>query len=251
MSGLRRVAMLGLLLLSALGAPGLAQPVAGQGGQMDRILQRGRLVVGVKADYPPWGMVAPDGRSAGLEIDLASDMADRLGVSLDLVTVTAGNRLQLLAQGQVDLVIATLADTEERQRVADVVRPHYYASGVTLLTRRGSPFSDWGQLRGRPVCLSEGAFFNRLLAERYLIDPIVFSGTRDALLALRNGRCVGWAFDDTVIMGLLLEDDWADYRMGPPSILPAPWAVAVRQGEGDGAWGRFVADTVGDWPRSG
>jgi polar amino acid transport system substrate-binding protein len=250
MTRLRRIAVLGLGLLSALGSAA-AQAQQATGGQMDRILQRGQLVVGVKADYPPWGMVAPDGRSAGLEIDLARDMADRLGVSLELVTVTAGNRLQLLAQGQVDLVIATLGDTEERQRVADLVRPHYYSSGVTLLTRRGSPFKDWGQLRGRPVCLSEGAFFNRVLAERYLIDPVVFSGTRDALLALRSGRCVGWAFDDTKIMNLLRGEEWAEYRIGLPSILTTAWAVAVRKGESDRAWGRFVADAVADWHRSG
>ena len=31
-------------------------------GRMERILERGRLIVGVKTDYPPWGMVAPDGQ---------------------------------------------------------------------------------------------------------------------------------------------------------------------------------------------
>ena len=165
--------------------------------------------------------------------------------------VTAGNRLQRLEQGQVDLVIATLGDTAERRSMAGLVQPNYYASGVSLLARDGSPFHDWGQLRGRPVCLNEGAYFNRVLIERYLIDPVIFPATRDALLALRDGRCVGWAFDDTVIAQLLNEPEWAGYRMAMPSILHTPWAVAVRKGEAGAALGRFASDLVADWHRSG
>ena len=237
----------------ALAAAVLASAAAAgePGGRLHRIEERGRLVVGVKADYPPWGMVAPDGSIVGLEADLARDAAERLGVELELVPVTAGNRLQRLDQGQVDLVIATLGDTAERRQVADLVLPHYYASGVNLLAPAGSPFDDWGQLRGRPVCLTDGAFFNRVLTERYLIDPMVFPGNRDALMALRDGRCVGWAFDDTVIAQLLAGADWPGYRMAMPTILPAPWAIAVREGEGDAALGRFVADLVADWHRGG
>ncbi len=121
-----------ILRLAAIVATLLAGTAAAEdlGGRMERILDRGRLVVGVKVDYPPWGMIASDGSIVGLEPDLARDAADRLGVGLELVPVTAGNRLQRLAQGQVDLVIATLGDTAERRRISDLLRPHYYASGV-------------------------------------------------------------------------------------------------------------------------
>ena len=240
-----------LVLLAALVLGNGTALAADPTGRMERILERGRLIVGVKTDYPPWGMVAPDGSIVGLEPDLARDAAERLGVALELVPVTAGNRLQRLDQGQVDLVIATLGDTAERRSMAGLVQPNYYASGVSLLARNGSPFHAWGHLRGRPVCLNEGAYFNRVLIERYLIDPVIFPATRDALLALRDGRCVGWAFDDTVIAQLLNEPGWAGYRMAMPSILHTPWAVAVRKGEAGAALGRFASDLVADWHRSG
>jgi His/Glu/Gln/Arg/opine family amino acid ABC transporter permease subunit len=239
------------LVLLLLALAGTASAADSAGGWMERVLQRGRLVVGVKADYPPWGMVASDGRIVGLEADLAQDLAARLGVALELVPVTASNRLSRLEQGVVDVVIATLGDTAERRRISDLLRPHYYASGVNLLAPPGTPFHDWGQLRGRSVCLVDGAYFNRQLTERYLIDPVTFPGNRDALMALRDGRCVGWAFDDTVIGQLLLDPEWAGYAMAMPTILSTPWSIAVRKGEGDGDWGRFVADAIAEWHRSG
>ncbi|MCH8467684.1 MAG: transporter substrate-binding domain-containing protein, partial [Roseinatronobacter sp.] len=76
-----------------------------QSGRLGRILQRGRLIVGVKDDYPPWGMRDDAGEIIGFEIDLAADIADRLGVSLELIAVSAANRLPRLEQGVVDLVI--------------------------------------------------------------------------------------------------------------------------------------------------
>ena len=239
------------LVLAAVLALAPVAATAEDGGRMDHILQRGRLIVGVKVDYPPWGMVAPDGTIVGLEPDLARDAADGLGVGLELVPVTAGNRLQRLTQGQVDLVIATLGDTAERRNMAGLIQPNYYASGVSLLARANSPFREWAQVRGRPICLNEGAYFNRLLIERYLIDPVIFPNTRDALMALGHGRCVGWAFDDTVIAQLLTASEWSAYRMAMPVILGAPWSIAVRKEEKNTAFGRFASDLVAHWHRSG
>ena len=65
------------------------------------VKQKGTLVVGVKNDYRPWGFIDPSGQIVGLEIDLAREVADRIGVKLELVPVTAVNRMEFLRQGQI------------------------------------------------------------------------------------------------------------------------------------------------------
>ena len=254
-------ALLTLLILAlcwiTLPAPALASGVDAPAlpddrtGRLERILQRGRLIVGVKDDYPPWGMRDAAGEIVGMEIDLAADLAARLGVELQMIPVSAANRLPRLEQGVVDLVIATLGDTEERREISDLLQPHYYASGVVLFARPDLPYTDWGQLRGRPVCLTGGAYFNRALQERYLVEGMVFPSNGAALLALADGRCVGWAFDDTAIAQLHLSGEYPGFAPALPVILPTPWAVAVASGEGDAPWGRFVSDVVAHWHVSG
>ena len=79
--------------------------------RLDLINSRGAVIVGVKNDYPPWAYYDESGNIVGLEVDLAQDIADRLGVSLRLQAVTSSNRISQLEQGLIDIIIATMGDT--------------------------------------------------------------------------------------------------------------------------------------------
>ena len=70
----------------------VALPAYGS-GQLEAIRQRGVLVVGVKTDYPPFGMLSSAAVQEGFEHDLAADLAARLGVQLRTVGVSSTNRL--------------------------------------------------------------------------------------------------------------------------------------------------------------
>ncbi|WP_187428034.1 Membrane-bound lytic murein transglycosylase F [Roseobacter fucihabitans] len=229
-----------------------AQVPENPGGRLEHILRRGSLIVGVKDDYPPMGFRDPvDDTLIGFEPDMARAMAERLGVALELVAVTSSNRLSRVNQGQIDLVIATMGDTKERRTQAGLIQPTYYASGVALLAQEGQPYTDWGQLRGRPVCMVQGAYYNRTLDDTYLVSAQYFPSARDAMLALRQDACVGWAFDDVALVSLTTGPDATGLAVSLPSILTAPWAVAVAKGEEDADWGRFVSDLLAEWHAAG
>lgn len=245
----RRLAALVFAVLAALGVAGFATEAAAD--RLDLVRKRGALVVGVKTDYPPFGMLDADGAIVGLEPDLAADLARRLGVELRLVGVTAANRLQKLEDGSVDAIIATLGDTAARRALATLVEPNYYASGVTVLLPPDSPVDDWRDLLGLKVCATQGALFNKAMAQRYLLDLQLFNGTRDAKLALRDGRCAGWLYDDTAIAGELRAPEWQGYKTPLPPALSSPWAIAAARGEEGANLAREIGDAVADWHRTG
>src|SRR5690348_7690691 len=94
---------------SMVGAsPSFACAASAQADDLAMIRQRGTLIVGVKTDYPPFGFRSPAGEIEGIEPDLAADVANSLGVKLELVPVVASNRIQFLEQGRIDLIIATM-----------------------------------------------------------------------------------------------------------------------------------------------
>jgi len=240
------VGVLTLPLLPAHATTWVAQ------SRLELIQQRGKLIVGVKADYPPWGMMSRDGRLIGIEPDLARLLARQMGVELELMPVTSTNRLQKVESGAVDLLLATLTDTPARRKLSGLLEPNYYRSGVNILLPRHSPINSWDALHGRTICLSSGAFFNRTIIQRQLIKPVIFKGNRDALLALEAGRCEGWIYDDVALRRLKIEDPkGADFHLPLPTIMQQPWAAAVSKAEQHSAWGEFISDTFINWHRSG
>ncbi len=240
-----------LLLVCLLALAGILAGREARADRLDLIHKRGTLIVGVKADYPPFGMRDANGQLVGFEPDLAVELARRLGVSLQLIAVTSANRLQKLEEGAIDVVIATLGDTPQRRRIATLIEPHYYASGVTVLAPPDTRLTHWTDLRGRKVCATQGAYFNREMAQRYLLDLQIFSGTRDARLALRDGRCIAWLYDDTALANLRLDPEWVNYRTPLPSTLVSPWAIAMAATESGSRLERAIADAIADMHRTG
>ena len=222
---------------------------AARAGVLDDVKKKGVLVVGTKADYRPFGYLDPSGKIVGLEADLAADVAKRLGVKLELVPVVASNRIQFLQQGKIDLMIATTSDTPDRRKVVDFIDPNYYGSGTNVLAPKSAKITGWDQLKGKKVCLIQGAFYNKELQEKYGVDGVAFPGTAEVYTALRNGNCVGFAYDDTAIVGEMLKPEWSAYEMPLDSILFVPWGIAVKQGEKDLV--DFMAKTTIDWHKTG
>lgn len=209
--------------------------------------ERSELVVGVKADYRPFGFRDKEGELAGLEVDIAAELARMLGVTLRLVAVTSSDRLQKLAAGDVDILIATLGDTMDRRRLVRMIEPGYYGGGASVLLPSDSSIRVWDDLKGRELCGVQGALWNRLAATRLLAEIRAFGSVRDAELALRDRNCAGWIYDEAAIRDRLADADWADYRMLAPEFI-SPWAIAVAR---DGPLASFLDEAVAMWLRTG
>ena len=236
-------------IVAAATALALAGVTAASADALADIKSKGVLVVGTKADYRPFGFIDPSGKIVGFEPDLAADVAKRLGVKLELVPVVSSNRIQFLQQGKIDLMIATLSDTPERRKIIDIVDPNYYGAGLNVLALKSTKLTDWSQLKGKKVCLIQGAYYNKELQEKYGVEGVAFPGTAEAYAALRNGNCVGFAYDDTAIVGEMLKPEWSAYEMPLDSILFVPWGVAVKQGEK--GFADFMAKTMTEWHKTG
>ena len=215
-----------------------------------KVLERGKVVVGVKADYKPWGFRDSSGKLVGMEIDMAQDVADALGVKLELIPVQSSNRMQFLQQGKVDLMIATMSDRSDRRKIVGIVEPNYYTSGTNLLAKKGM-IKKWSDLKGKPVCGKQGAFYNKIVAKRYGAKVVAFVNNAESKQALRDGKCVGWVYDDSSIGSDLASGQWPGYEMPLNSEDDNPWGLAVPLDEVDGIWGNFMAGMQYRWLTSG
>ncbi|MEM7777665.1 MAG: transporter substrate-binding domain-containing protein [Pseudomonadota bacterium] len=214
-------------------------------------MSRGEVVVGVKADYKPWGFRDPSGKIVGMEIDVAQAMADAMGVKLKLVAVQSSNRMQFLEQGKVDMFIATMSDRPDRRKIVGIVSPPYYTSGTNVMAPKALKFSKWEDLRGKPVCGKQGAFYNKIVTERYGVNIVAFTGNAEAKQALRDKKCVAWVYDDSSIGSDLASGDYNDFEMPLQSEDDNPWGLAVPLAERNCVFGNFMSGLIFNMHQSG
>lgn len=130
----RRAARIaGALLAGALALACGSRESAPSGAQLQRILAAGELRVGTSADLPPLGMRDKNGGLIGLEIDLVRKLADAMDLKVQFVEKPFADLLPALERNDVDLVVAGLTITPERNARVAFAGP-YFISGASILS---------------------------------------------------------------------------------------------------------------------
>jgi glutamate transport system substrate-binding protein len=174
-----------LLALAALVLGALAVPACGGDGDdegdgeepaadveqfpadttMGKLQEEGEIAIGVKYDVPPFGFNNPQsGEVEGFDVDLGMHIADRLGVEPVFREATSDNRIPLLVDGTIDLILSTMTITEERDLEIDFSEPYYIASGDVLVPE-GSEIKRLEDLNGRSVCTALGSTYQETIKE--------------------------------------------------------------------------------------
>lgn len=217
----------------------------------NKTIKRGKVVVGVKADYKPWGYRDTDGNIVGMEVDVAQAAADAMGVELETVAVQSSNRMQFLEAGKVDMIVATMSDRADRRKIVGIIQPNHYTSGTNIMSPKALAFKNWEDLRGRDVCGKQGAFYNSVVTERYGVNVVAFTGNAEAKQALRDKKCVAWVYDDSSIGSDLASGNFEAFEMPLSSEDDNPWAIAVPLAERDCVFGNFMSGLVFNMHQSG
>ncbi len=248
---LKKLMVKTLATASAFGVLAASAHAACTNDVWNKVMERGKVVVGVKADYKPWGYRDADGTIVGMEIDIAQAMADAMGVELETVAVQSSNRMQFLEQGKTDMFIATMSDREDRRKIVGITSPPYYTSGTNIMAPKALSFKNWEDLRGKNVCGKQGAFYNQVVTDRYGVNIVAFTGNAEAKQALRDKKCVAWVYDDSSIGSDLASGEYEEFEMPLASEDDNPWGLAVPIAERDCVFGNFMSGLIFNMHQTG
>ena len=231
MDNVRSIATrVGLILVAGL----LALALAGQvmAGTLDEVKKRGKLIAGVKTDFPPFGYVDSSGKNLGFDVDVAHLFAKALfddENKVELVAVTSGNRIPFLQSGKIDIIIASVTVTDERRQVVEFSEP-YFMSGGLLLVPKNSSIKGVEDLAGKTVAVIQGAIQDKDIEQLApKADRVKFGKVSEAVLAVKGGRADAFSQDDVLILTLAKEDP--DLKPVGKPFTPRPYGIAVRKGD--------------------
>ena len=217
--------MAGLLLPIALAATASA-------GKLDAIKARGKLLVGVTETSPPFSYRDGANGIVGYDVDLAGQVAKRLGVAVAKISIINADRISALQQDRVDLVAVGM--TRSKKRANDVGFSYAYLdSPHMILVRKASAIQHITQLAGRKLALVRSASVDGKLKAAVPTMQIVFFDTYDAAFAaLADGRVDAFLADKMLVLWFAQKSGHAaDFTLIGDYQLPRTSGFALKKDE--------------------
>ena len=167
---------------------------------LEKIKAKGKLVVGTEAQYAPYEFKDLDANFAGCDMWLAQQIADSLGVTLEVVDMAFDGIIPAVQSGQVDLGIAAFTNTPERAEEIDF-SDLYETSAQLLIVKAGNAdkYSTKESLAGQKVGAQKGTIQSQLI-QSALPESELFELEKYPALALevQNGNIAGLVVDQAV-----------------------------------------------------
>ncbi len=225
-------------LLSAGASPASAGPV------IDRIRQSGKIVLGHRDSSVPLSYIdSHSGKPVGYALDLCLKVADavkrQLGLpklEVDYQLVSSANRLQMVADGKVDLECGSTTNNAERRKQVAFTIPHYI-TGARILVRADSKLDKVNDFEHKKLAITKGTTVLKAVSqanqERLLYIDIVETPSHAAAMdQLDKGLVDGFAMDDVLLYGLRSErPDPSKYKVVGSFLTIEPLAIMLSKGD--------------------
>ena len=102
----------------------------------------GVLVMATNASFPPYEFVGDDGAFAGIDVEIAGLIAEKLGLKLEIQDVEFGSIIGGVQSGKFDMGMAGMTVTDERKESVNFSTT--YATGVqSIIVKEGSDIKSF------------------------------------------------------------------------------------------------------------
>jgi len=204
-----KILMNALLVSLTLACPSLGQELT---GTLKKIKDSKTFTLGYLESAPPFSFPGPDKRPVGYSIDLckhvASAIQKQLGISLKLnwVPVTTHNRIDMVAQGKVDIECGTTTATLSRQERVDFSLMTFVGGG-SLLIGAGTKLGSVQDLGGKRIGViagttTEAALEKFLKGEFVTAELVKVKNHVEGRTALEKNEVDAFASDRGILIGL-------------------------------------------------
>jgi polar amino acid transport system substrate-binding protein len=187
---------------AASGGDGVCANTDATDDLLAQICDEGVLTVSTDPKYPPQSSFdAKTGEYEGFDIDVATEIANRLGVDIAWETpawesITAGSW-----NGRWDLSVGSMTPTNDRQKVLDFSQPYYYTPAVVVVHDDNTSVTDVStDLDGATIGVCSGCTYEQFLNKSLAIKGFTFDFVID------DAEVIGYDTDTSALNDLALGD---------------------------------------------
>lgn len=167
---------------------------------LDEIKQSGTVKIGVFSDKAPFGYVDDKGEYQGYDVYYAHRIADDLGVNVEFTSLDPASRVEYVATGKVDIVLANFTVTPERQEQVDFALP-YMKVALGVVSPDNAVISSIDELKDKTLIVAKGTTAETYFEKNYPeVKLQKYDAYADAYNALLDGRGDAFSTDNTEVI---------------------------------------------------
>ncbi|MDY5120523.1 MAG: cysteine ABC transporter substrate-binding protein [Treponema porcinum] len=192
-------ALVAVAALSPLSAKSTARTV-------EQIKKSKTIKIAVFSDKKPFGYVDENGEYQGYDVYFGNRIAKDLGVKVKYIPVEAASRVEVLATGKVDLVLANFTVTPERAEKVDFALP-YMKVALGIVSPESALITAPEQLNGKTLIIAKGTTAETYFTKNYPeVKLLKFDLYSEAYNALLDGRGDALSTDNTEVLAWAIEN---------------------------------------------
>lgn len=229
---------------------GFATMSYGADKSLEKIQKAGKMVVGLDATFAPMGFRDEKGEIVGFDIDLANEVAKRLGIKAEFKPCEWDGIIFDLKSKKIDMVWNGMTMTEERKRQVTFSKP-YFEDGQLIFSSKENKVNKVNELAGKVVGLQLGSSADYAVQKNDVFPKIKevkkYATNVEALMDLEAGRTDAVVVD--TVAGKYYNSKKNNLAYSSESLTKEYYGIAMRNG--DKKFIKAIDDTLDEMRKDG
>ncbi len=204
---------------------------AAEGDQsLQNILDKGELVLGLDASFPPMGFTDESNEIIGFDIDVAQEVCNRMGVELVKQPINWDTKEEDLKVGKIDCIWNGMSINPARAEAMNLSEP-YMKNEMIFVVPADSEVKSMDDLEGKTVGVQTGSTAQEILEAWDKFDTITESPLEENVTALSQME-LGFSdavFLDSVVANYFITSNNKDYVVLDGNLEAEEYAVGFRK----------------------
>ncbi len=203
---------------------------AGADESLQKVLDSGKLVLGLDATFKPMGYTDENDNIVGFDIDVAKEVASRMGVELVLQPINWDTKEQDLNAGNIDCIWNGMSINPSRAEAMNLSEP-YMNNEMAFVVKNGSEIASQADLAGKTVAVQNGSSAKDILDAAGLDITIVPLSTNVECLQQLELDLADAVFMDSVVANYEITTGGKDYTVLADGLESEEYAIGFRKND--------------------
>ena len=202
-----------------------------EGSSLQKILDKGTLVLGLDDSFPPMGFRNENNEIVGFDIDVAKEVSKRLGVELVLQPISWTAKEQELNSYNIDCIWNGMSVNEERKQAMSLSIP-YLENSMSFVAKTDSSINTLEDLKGKKVGVQSGSTAEEILQESEIYseleEVISYTDNITAFMDLEINQ-IDVVFLDNVVANYYITSNNKPYKVLEEGLAEEEYAIGFRK----------------------